>query len=392
MRILCVSPYYKPAHIYGGPVNSISILCEAFAKKGHDVTVFTTNANGTTALPVTLDQPLSVDGVNAVYFERYHILPDHYFFAPAMAPALSAQIHGFDVVYACTTWTYPMTIVARAASRAAIPYIVSPRGDFMDWSMSQNALKKRLYLNLVERKNVDRSAGVHCTSQMEIDQMEHLNLRPVRVLIPNGVDLARFRGLPPRGLLRRKLNIPLSSPVSLFVGRLQAMKRIEDTVKIFLRVLESVPAAHLLIAGEDEDGSGRHAMRQVDNSGFQSRIHFLGALYGQDLLQAYSDADLLILLSHRENFSMVAVEAMAAKLPVIISDRVAIWKEVVEAGAGYAIDPDGSHPEEKWIALLTDPEKRYEMGGKALELVQRDYSVDRVADQMLEFFNRVIRA
>ena len=389
MRILCVSPFYKPAYVYGGPVNSVSMLCEALANKDHNVTVFTTNANGDTVLPVIANKPLNVDGVNVVYFKCYRIYTGRYFFSPAMARALRDQIHKFDVVYACTTWTYPMVAVARAASKAAIPYIVSPRGDFMDWGMGQKALKKSLYLNLIERKNVDRSAALHCTSRVEIEQLEKLNFRPSATLIPNGIDMARFLNLPQRGLLRSKLNIPLDAPVSLFVGRLQAVKRVEQTVKIFVQVLKSVPAAHLMIAGADEDGSGRNAMQLAEASGLQSRIHFLGALHGQDLLQAYSDSDLLVLLSYKENFSMVVAEAMSAKLPVIISDQVAIWKDVVQAGAGCLVDPDGIKPEEKWIALLTDAEKRSEMGSKAFEFVVSNYAIDKVADQMIELFNRV---
>jgi glycosyltransferase involved in cell wall biosynthesis len=389
MRILCVTPFYKPAYVYGGPVNSISILCETLVRKGHEITVFTTNANGNSMLPVIPNKLLNVDGVHVIYFNCYRLFPKLYFFAPSMARALRAQIHKFDVVYASTTWTYPMIAVASAASRAAVPYILSPRGDLMDWSMEKGAFKKSLYLNFVERKNIDRSAIIHCTSWAEKEQLEKLNFRPAVKLIPNGINIDPFLSLPPSGLLRQKLNIPLSASVSLFVGRLQKVKRVEDTVRIFSQVLKSVPSAHLMIVGGDEDGTGRTAKRLANVLGIQSHVHFLGALQGQHLSQAYADADLLVLLSHKENFSMVVAEAMSAKLPVIVSPQVAISKDVVQAGAGYIVDPDGIKPEEKWIELLLDAGTRSEMGSNAFELVMSSYSVEKVSDQMLRLFDTV---
>ena len=70
MHIGVVFPYYKPATVYGGPVRSVSALCEGLMKAGAQVTVLTTNANGAEALTVTTGQPVNVDGVPVYYYPR----------------------------------------------------------------------------------------------------------------------------------------------------------------------------------------------------------------------------------------------------------------------------------------------------------------------------------
>lgn len=389
MQILFLTPFYKPAYLYGGPVNSISTLCEALAKLGEQVTVFTTNANGAGALEVPVDRPVDVNGVQVHYFERHPLSPRRYFMAPAMGRALTNRIRDFDVAYTCVTWTYPMLAFSRARSRKAIPYVLSPRGDFMNWSMKQGFMKKLAYLAVVEKNNVDRASAIHCTSQAEVQQLERWRFRPLPVLIPNGMNMSRFEDLPERGRLRERLHIPNEAPVTLFAGRIHAMKRVDRTIRIFSEVVRSIPEAHLVIAGHDEDGSGRDALWLANNLGLGQNVHFTGPLAGADLLQAYSDSDSLVLLSHRENFGMVVLEAMACRLPVLVSGEVGLGDAVAEAGAGLAVNPDAPECASAWIWLLSNPPERQAMGQKAFRLALDRFSIDGVSRRMRNLFYQV---
>ena len=68
MKILHVVPTYYPATRYGGPIRSVHGLASALAAQGHDVHVYTTNVDGKGVLPVPLDRPVQLDGVNVWYF------------------------------------------------------------------------------------------------------------------------------------------------------------------------------------------------------------------------------------------------------------------------------------------------------------------------------------
>lgn len=387
MRVLFVTSYYKPAYIYGGPARSISLLCEALAKAGTKVTVFTTNANGQSDLDVPTNRPIEVDGVLVNYFQRSHLAPGRYFYVPDLGQACRRFVEDFDIVYICGTWTYPLLPAARAARKAGIPYVISPRGSFMTWSMQQKWLKKKLYLLLVERDYMNDAAALHCTSQPELEQIKQWRFRPPAVLIPNGVDLSLFKNSPFLGQLRLSLGIPSSALVSLFAGRLHRMKRLDRIIDAFAKVIIAIPEAHLIVVGSDEDQSGVLAQEQVRQFGISDRVHFTGLLDVEELLQAYTDSDLLVLLSYRENFGMVAVEAMAAGLPILISSDVGIAREVRQHGAGIVVDADSPHVEEAWKDMLLSSEKRKQMAEAGRRLAWNHFSSQSVAQQMLEFFS-----
>ena len=390
MRILFVASYYKPAYIYGGPVRSVSALAEQLASLGHEVTIFTTNANGDVDLDVPTDKPVEVDGLLVHYFRRSSSLPGRYFYASDLGRACRTDVAKYDIVYISATWTYPYVAAGWSARHADVPYVVCPRGSFMEWSMGRKWLKKRIYLQLVERRFTEAASAIHCTSEMELEQIEQWKFKSPAVLIPNGVDLSPYQRLPSRGSLRQALRIPASAPVSLYVGRMHAMKRIDRTVEAFSSVVRTLPGAHLILVGPDEDGSGERARRWVTQHGLSDCVHFTGGLAGDQLLQAYVDSDLLVLLSHRENFGMVVVEAMAAGLPVLLSSNVGLASDVQNAGAGVVVDADSPQVETAWLGLLASQEQRNSMAGAARQIAQSRFSSEAAAQQMSDLFERII--
>ena len=390
MHIGVVFPYYKPASIYGGPVRSVSALCEGLQQAGAQVTVLTTNANGAGSLTVPTGQPVDVDGVPVYYYPRLgaRLAASVLLFA-GLKKACREKIRKFDVVYICGTWTYAMLVGAKAALAAGVPFVVTPRGSFMTWSMSQKPLKKRAYLALVERRLIDRAAAIHCTSSLEQQQLGTWGFRPPVFVIPNGIDITPFDRLPARGTLRRALGVPPDGTLSLFVGRLHKMKNLDLMIAAFAEVAQRRPKAHLLIVGPEGDGSGLKAQEQVQALGLSHRVHFAGMLTGMPLMQSYADADLLVLVSHRENFAMVVAEAMAAALPVLVTGQVGLAEEVAQAGAGNSVRPEREAIANTWSDLLADPALRASMGQKGRDLVERHFATEVVSRQMIEVLRQI---
>jgi glycosyltransferase involved in cell wall biosynthesis len=392
VRILVVAAYYKPATVYGGPVRSVSALCEGLMRAGAQVTVFTTNANGAGLLTVPTGQPVEVDGVPVYYYPRLGSwLAPSYYYSPGFKKACREKIRKFDVVYICGTWTYAMLAGASAALAAGVPFVVSPRGSFMTWSMRQKPLKKRVYLALAERRRIDQAAAIHCTSSLEEQQLGVWGFRPPVFLIPNGLDLTPFDRLPARGTLRRALGVPPDGTLSLFVGRLHEMKRLDLMIATFARMVQSQPKAHLVIVGPEGDGSGKRAQEQVQALGLSQCVHFAGMLTGMPLMQSYADADLHVLLSHRENFAMVVAEAMAAALPVLVTEQVGLAEEVAKSGAGYRVRPESEAIAKRWSDLLANPELRASMGQKGRDLVERHFATDVISRQMIGILRQIAK-
>ena len=392
MRVLCITPYYKPAYVYGGPARSVPSLCEGMAKLGAQVTVFTTNANGPGRfLDVVLNQPQHIDGVEVVYFPLSQLLSKAVpFYSKELRRACNIHVRRFDAVYIPGNWVYTVLAGAKAAMREKIPYVVSPRGSLMDWSLSQKAVKKQFYLALFERSVINGAAVIHVTTALELHQLKKLGFQPTAAVIPNGIDLPLLVDLPTRGSLRYSLSVPPDGSLSLFVGRLHKKKRLDLTIEAFARFAKQRSDAHLLIVGADEDGSRQFAQQQVGRLGLLEQIHFKSLLTGNDLIQAYVDADLLVLLSSAENFGMVVVEGMAHRLPVIVTREVGLSEEVQQVNAGIVVSAKPEDVSAAWQKLLDDVDLREEMGKRAGNLVSERFASDVVATKMLELLVSIV--
>jgi glycosyltransferase involved in cell wall biosynthesis len=113
-------------------------------------------------------------------------------------------------------------------------------------------------------------------------------------------------------------------------------------------------------------------------------------LLGEEKMAAWRDAQVFVLSSYSENFGLAVVEAMAAGLPVIISDKVNLWREVAGAGAGRVV-PCAVEPLAAALAeLLGDPGLAREMGRRGRDQVREHFRWDRVALALEEAYGRII--
>lgn len=351
------------------------------------MTVFTTNANGRGRVDEPTSVPVQVDGVEVWYFERIcsRVAP-MFFYSPELAKKCNAAIAGFDGIYIAGTWTYPMLVGAHAAQKLEVPYVVSPRGSFMHWSMSQKAWKKQIYLKCFERRAIESARAIHCTSAIEAEQTRTYGFSPPMVIVPNPVQ-ALPRGNPESACaLRRQLGVPDEGTLTIFTGRKHPMKRLDLTIESFAFVARRLPTAHLAIVGPDY-GVEADLRRQIDRLGIAKQVHLIGLLEGEKLGSVYSAANLLVMLSQRENFGMAAAEALAFGVPVLLSEDVGLAVEAAAAGAGKVVRPNINEIGDAWLSMLTECDLA-EMGKAGRDFAVRRLSPDSVGRQMLEVFKR----
>jgi glycosyltransferase involved in cell wall biosynthesis len=123
--------------------------------------------------------------------------------------------------------------------------------------------------------------------------------------------------------------------------------------------------------------------------GIADRISWTGMLHGDLKWGALRAAEVFVLPSHQENFGIAVVEALALGVPVLISRRVNIWREVVDAGAGLAQDDDEAGTLallENWLALPAVD--RDHMRARAVQAYQSHFRMDATARRLVS----VIRA
>jgi glycosyltransferase involved in cell wall biosynthesis len=172
----------------------------------------------------------------------------------------------------------------------------------------------------------------------------------------------------------------------LFLGRLHEKKGCELLINAFTAQRDSArvdQSLDLVIAGPCADESYReHLKRLAPNT---SGITFTGMLTGSLKWGAFSAADAFILPSHQENFGIAVVEALAAGTPVLISNKVNIWREIVADGAGYVENDDLAGTArliERWVG--TAPDVRAAMKAKASECFARHFEINHATDSLLK--------
>ena len=393
MRLLCVVPSYWPAFQYGGTVTCVHNLNKALVKKGIDVTVYTTNVGLDSKVPV--DHEVDVDGVRVFYFRFSKFFEfmgtTGWQFSWQMTKALRRGLKGFDLIYLPAVWNYPTAVAAYYSRRYKKPYIIVPNGTLYTYTIERRAWKKRLYYKLIAERDLKSAAAIHYTTEDEVEQCHsRLGLKNQAIVIPNGIDLTEFAVLPGRGRLEDLYPIVRDKKVILFVGRVHWIKGLDLLAKAYGRLARERGDMHLLIVGPDEGGYKRKVEGWLEDEGVLERVTFTGMLTGEEKLAAYAGSDLFVLPSYSENFGMVVIEAMACGLPVVISDRVGIFREVERAEAGIVVPPNSADLYSAFVKLLDDKDEAQAMGARGKALVEEQFAIGKVADRMTEAFREII--
>lgn len=278
------------------------------------------------------------------------------------------------------------------ASAIGFPYVVAPRGQLLPWSFGKKNLKKRLYMALFARRYINGAAAIRCTDPVEAQAVETYGFRAPIIVVPNSVDVAGFAALPPRQGMRDRLGIAADARVLLFLGRLHPKKR-PDIALAALAAAQDLPGeTHLILAGPDEMGMADDLRAQARQAGCENRLHSVGLLEGDEVLQALAASDLLLMPSEpqSENFGMSAVEAMAAGVPVLVSEGVPVGVWAQQAGAGHMLPCSSRAFADATCALIADTEKLQAMAVRGRELVASRFENVPVARQMLTQLQAIV--
>lgn len=335
MKILHVAATYLPARRYGGTIVSVHGLCAALAARGHDVHVFTTSVDGASDSQVPHGQPVTIDGVKVWYYRSPWLR--RIYRSPDLGAALDRDIHQFDVVHIHAVFLWPLWKAARAASRARVPYVVSPRGMMEQGLVRQkSAVLKSLWIKAIERRNLEYAKAIHVTSRREAAELESFGFSlPALVEIPNGVDEAPHPAPVMSAELKAKVG---EGPFALFLGRVEWKKGLDRLVD----ALALAPQVRLVIAGNDERGYGHTLEARAIEKGVHARVRFVGPVFGADKSALLATAGVLVLTSYSENFGNVVLEALASGCPVLLTPEVGLAPAVSQANVGEVVD--GSAP------------------------------------------------
>jgi glycosyltransferase involved in cell wall biosynthesis len=350
----------------GGMVPSILGMTGALARRGEPITIVTPTAS-------RLEGTSIPSGVQLL--------------GPEVE--LEASVRAADVVHFHGLWQGHTRRGAREARLANVPYLVAAHGMAEPWALRHKALKKKIYTALVEGKNLQRASCLHALSRPEIDHLRALAPRTPVALVPNGVDLRPFDDLPPRSALETEFPELAGKFVLLFYGRLHVKKGLDLLAKGLASVKDDHPNLQVLLAGND-DGALAPFLAQAESAGVASRISVVGHVSGERARQVWAAADAFVLPSYSEGFSMAILEALACRLPSLVT-TACHFPELAKTEGGIVVEPTAEGVTNGLRELLErSNDERSSLAANGRSLVESRYTWDRQATRLASVYDWVM--
>lgn len=388
MQILHVIHSLDPST--GGPPRVATRLAAGQAGQGHEVTLAAYDIPGT-------EQNIKDMVCRMPGYERVKVvqLPSGGFrermFATASKPILRALIQSSDVIHLHNVWESILRVAAKEAQRMGKPYFMQPNDMLNVWALRHRAWKKKLALTLGYRTMIQRSSGMFFGHEEELRLAEQagFQIRP-HVLPLGGVFPQEIDPLPARGGFYTRYPQLHGKPFIVFLSRLHFKKGLDYLAESFALVAKAHPDVQLVVIGHDE-GAQADFQARIARHQLQSRVHLVGPMHGVSKWEAYCDATCFVLPSRDEAFTVAINEALAASLPVVIS-QTCHFPQVQEYQAGFLCPLEPEAIAKNLLAIVNDPTLRARMAAAARRLFNDHLTIQQACRQTLDIYQQAVHA
>ena len=381
MKVLHLISTVNP--LGGGPMEGVLQLGQRLVEMGHQPEVATMDAPDA---PCLAGYPCPVHALG----------PGRgvYGYTPHLVPWLRANARAFDAIVVNGLWQYHGLAAWHVLRPMGIPYHVFTHGMLDPWfkrTYPLKHLKKWLYWPWAEYRVLRDAAGVLFTCEEErLQARRSFWLYKAREHV-----VAYGTAQPPQDGERLRELFLAAHPhlrgkrIVLFLSRIHEKKGCDLLVQAFGQAVPASPDLHLVLAGPDQTGlvGGLQAMAAA--AGVADRVSWVGMLQGDAKWGAFYASEVFALPSHQENFGVAVVEAMGCGLPVLISDKVNIWREITADRAGI-VRPDTLRGTEEalqqWLELTSEQRDQFRQRARASFLAR--FTVGAMAESLLSVFER----
>lgn len=361
---------------FGGSGVVATELGKALAKKGHSVHFITYSQPtrldflsenlfyhevGIRSYPLFVYPPyelaLASKMVNVAQYEKLDLLHVHYAIPHASAAYMAKQIlktQGIQIPIVTTLHGTDITLVGKDPSYAPVVTF-----------------------------SINESDGVTAVSEdLRKDTYKHFNITKEIEVIPNFIDLERFK--------RQKKDhfktaiCPNGEKLVVHTSNFRKVKRVEDVVNIFSRIVKQIPAKLLLVGDGPERTNIENLCRELK---ICEHIRFLGKL--DTVEEVLSVADLFLMPSEKESFGLAALEAMACEVPVISSNAGGL-PELVQDGLSGFVSPIGNIDQMTEKAIFVLQEENLPKFKQNALLRAQEFDVTNILPMYEDFYKKIL--
>ncbi|MDD4900296.1 MAG: glycosyltransferase [Candidatus Omnitrophica bacterium] len=390
MKVLHVIP--SVSLLRGGPSQAVLAMVKALRAHNIEAEIATTDDDGPGVLSVALKQRTEYKQVPVWFFHRFSPplkFVREFAFSSSLTGWLWKHVCDFDLLHIHSIFSYPSTIAMRIARIKHVPYIIRPAGALERYCLKQKSFKKRIYLSIIEGSNINQSQAIHFTSDQEALESSRLGFKAPGIILPHGVSIPNF--VPDaRSKLRGLLKLTENEPVILFMSRLHPKKGLEYLIPALASLADM--RFTFVIAGSGEPSYELKIEQLLKSYKISERTHRFGFITGEKKDLLLQGSDILVLTSNSENFAVAVFEAMAAGLPVLVSQGVAAANLIKKERCGYVVKLDIANITSAIKTFLHNIEHERAAGQRGKELVLKEFNWDSVAVKLIRAYENIISA
>jgi glycosyltransferase involved in cell wall biosynthesis len=321
-----------------------------------------------------------------------------YGYSPRLVPWMKEHSSFYDIVIVHGLWNYASVGSWRGLRKTGVPYFVFTHGMLDPWFNKafpiKTALKTILWKGLENRVLRD-ACGVLFTTTEERDlagrSFYPYSVRPF--IVGLGTRDVQCKAAVQRLAFTQRMPKLDGRRFILFLSRIHPKKGIDLLIRAFARQSKMQPDLDLVVAGPDQVGLQSTLQSLAADLGVGSRVHWPGMLTGDAKFGALLAAEFFALTSHQENFGIAVAEALALSKPVLITNKVNIWREIEEDGAGIVVNDDieGISSGLSQLCVMS-VEKRATLSNNARRCFEERYDLRRIAVSMIDLMYETSRS
>jgi glycosyltransferase involved in cell wall biosynthesis len=387
MKILICSIYLPYEN--DGVSSSTKQLVNALEQKGVDVSIFTT------------DWGWNSDDILKYKSDKFRIfksnLNNNFDFSIEMIKSFFTQLKYFDLVHFNSLYSFSTVLGGHIAKKNNIPYVVSPRGNFVPPSLDRRGYrsiwKKRLFFKFLTKRVLLSAEKIICTSDKEKESvLRQINAKNV-TYINNGLDFSQYPcRISDHDIIEKSLGIDKNRPVFIFLGRISKEKAIPFLLDVWERASQKIPGSVLVIMGGGDSKLTNKIKEKIKLLTIPESVVMPGPISGELKHALLMKSRCLFFPSYFESFGNVVLESLISGTPVIASKGTP-WSILEEERLGRWLPWD----ESAWVKAILDIFENDKYQSKEFFARSRNWVIENfnwadIAAQYIDMYQEVIKS
>ncbi len=379
----------------GGPPRVVVGHALQLRRQGHEPEVLATLQTGDEQEVRGAWRNLAEAGVELRLFQRSR--PNMVGLSSTLNSFIDQSIDSFDILHIHGIWEHCLAYAGTSAHNAGVPFVLAPHGMLDRWSRRRSAFRKAVGSRLLgTRRMMQLADAAQFGSNEERDEASDLKIDWRSFVVPNGLFIDQYVRTPGLGVDQLATEFPQlagRSPLLLFYSRMHPKKGVHLLLDAVAQLAKIHPRIGLLVAAIAQDREYEAQIRARAISDDLKNCSAVTTKYTGDRGKLlFNAADVFVLPSHQEGFSIAIVEAMAYGLPIVITEPCHMsFVRDIRGGEVVPVTLEGIMNGLLHV-IEAGSQGRAEMGMNGRKWVENNCSWENVGKQLEFMYKEVVRS